>query len=189
MTEVKQRYACERKQAPCNSAHTHADPSTDGEAVCAFCGWTFEAHDNYRRYHRIGEYTPVFVPTDPQTLLRFASLAPPDAPVAAFVLTPDHRPPVLFPPVEPVGRKDDSGKLDYTLLPIKALDEVVKVLEFGEKKYGRDNWRSVPNAEPRYLGAALRHVFAMVKGEVFDTESGLPHAAHAVCCLLFWMEV
>ena len=83
------------------------------------------------------------------------------------------------------GKKFDSGKLDYTLMPWKALDWVVKVLEFGAVKYGVDNWKLVPNARRRYTAAAYRHLNAIVEGEWLDKESGLPHAAHATCCLLF----
>lgn len=84
-----------------------------------------------------------------------------------------------------VGRKFDGGKLDWTLLPVEAIEDVVKVLEFGAQKYGRSNWTKVEDGHRRYLAAAYRHLVAIQKGEQFDPESGLPHAAHAVCCLLF----
>lgn len=87
--------------------------------------------------------------------------------------------------VENEGRKDDKDKLDWTLLPIEPLEDVVRVLEFGAKKYARDNWRKVDNAHRRYIAAALRHIVAYQKGEVNDPESGQPHLAHAACCLLF----
>jgi hypothetical protein len=51
------------------------------------------------------------------------------------------------------GRKFDAGKPDYTLLPWASVEEIVKVLDFGAKKYARDNWRHVDNAENRYLAA------------------------------------
>lgn len=90
----------------------------------------------------------------------------------------------------PFGVKFDAEKLDYTLLPFDPLAEVVKVLEFGAKKYARDNWQKVPNAERRYSAAALRHLIAREQGETSDPESGLPHLAHAACCVLFalWFE-
>ena len=81
------------------------------------------------------------------------------------------------------GIKYDSGKLEYSLLPWKALNEVVKVLGFGKQKYSRNNWQKI---EPqRYKDAAMRHLVAILEGEWLDEESQLPHAAHCVCCLLF----
>lgn len=84
-----------------------------------------------------------------------------------------------------VGRKFDGGKLDYTLLPWDALEDVVRVLEFGAQKYARDNWKHVENAETRYTAAAFRHMVARMNGEKTDPETGLDHLAHAMCCLLF----
>lgn len=83
------------------------------------------------------------------------------------------------------GRKDDSGKLRYTLLPWEAINAVVEVLEYGAKKYAPDNWRKVPYPKVRYSDAAMRHLVAWGQGERRDPESGLHHLAHAVCCLLF----
>lgn len=87
-----------------------------------------------------------------------------------------------------VGKKYDSGKPEYALLPPFALDEVVKVLTIGAMKYDRNNWRLVPDASRRYFNAAQRHIWAMARGENVDEESGIHHAAHAICCLLFLME-
>lgn len=86
---------------------------------------------------------------------------------------------------EEIGIKHDSGKLDYTLIPWDGMDDVVKVLDFGAKKYSRDNWRKV--GFHRYLCAAFRHLIAHSKGELNDPESGLPHLAHAGCCVLFML--
>jgi len=83
------------------------------------------------------------------------------------------------------GMKFDNDKLDYTLLPWPALEEVVKVLQEGEKKYARDNWKKVEHAQFRYLKAAFRHLVAYTTGEKLDRETGLSHLAHCVCCCLF----
>ena len=40
------------------------------------------------------------------------------------------------------GRKDDAGKLRWSLIPTQALEDVVKVLTYGARKYGDDNWGS-----------------------------------------------
>jgi hypothetical protein len=88
-----------------------------------------------------------------------------------------------------VGRKDDGAKPRYSLLPLEALEQVVQVLEHGADKYGEGNWRHVPDGRRRYLDAALRHVLAVVRGELTDNDSGRDHLAHAVCSLLFAMEM
>ena len=86
------------------------------------------------------------------------------------------------------GRKFDGGKLEYGLLPPLALEETVKVLTFGAQKYERDNWQRVPDSKRRYFDALQRHVWAWKQGEQIDQESGLPHLAHAMCCLMFLYE-
>lgn len=86
------------------------------------------------------------------------------------------------------GRKFDLGKLEYGLLPTLALEEVVKVLTFGAQKYERDNWQRVTDSKRRYFDALQRHVWAWKQGEQIDQESGLPHLAHAMCCLMFLYE-
>lgn len=91
-------------------------------------------------------------------------------------------------PVE-IGRKDDSGKLRYDLLPPVALEAVTRVLTYGAEKYAPDNWRHVNNPDSRYFAAAMRHMMAHKKGEKIDPESGLPHLAHAACSLMFLLEV
>lgn len=84
-----------------------------------------------------------------------------------------------------IGNKHDNGKPDWTLLPVKPLVTVIRVLEHGLVKYSRDNWKQVKDGRNRYLNAAFRHLASISDGEWLDEESGLPHAAHAVCCLLF----
>lgn len=86
-----------------------------------------------------------------------------------------------------IGRKDDADKTDWSLMPWKELEDVANVLTYGAKKYAPDNWKHVENHRDRYFSAAMRHVLARRAGELADPESGLPHLAHAVCCLLFLM--
>lgn len=88
-----------------------------------------------------------------------------------------------------VGAKHDAAKARWDLLPIAALDSVVRVLTFGAAKYGDDNWRSVEHPRRRYYAAAMRHVAAWWSGETNDPESGEHHLAHAACCLLFVLEI
>lgn len=87
--------------------------------------------------------------------------------------------------MKPDGRKDDAGKPRWGLLPWRALGSVVDVLTYGAKKYAPHNWQKVPEARERYEDALERHLVAWRLGENVDPESGLPHLAHAACCLLF----
>lgn len=85
--------------------------------------------------------------------------------------------------------KKDVDKPRYDLLPPLAIDDMAKVLTFGAYKYAPENWRNIPNGVERYKAALLRHAFAMLRGEQLDPETGLPHAAHVMCCASFVLEL
>lgn len=86
------------------------------------------------------------------------------------------------------GLKYDAEKVRVDLLDPEWLEQVGQVLTFGAKKYAAHNWRGGISYS-RLIGAMLRHTFAILRGEDVDHESGLPHSAHASCCLMFlsWM--
>ena len=86
------------------------------------------------------------------------------------------------------GRKFDSGKLQYGLLPPLALKETVKVLTIGAVKYDKNNWQKVPDAQSRYYDALQRHLWDWFAGEQYDPETGINHLAHAMCNILFLLE-
>jgi Domain of unknown function (DUF5664) len=83
--------------------------------------------------------------------------------------------------------KHDADKPRWDLLLRglgREVEDVVRVLTYGARKYPSDyNWQTVTPPD-RYLAAALRHIQSYASGKDVDTESGLPHIAHAVCCLL-----
>ena len=87
------------------------------------------------------------------------------------------------------GKKFDTKKPKAYLLPPKALMEVSRVLTIGAEKYDEENWRKLDNLQKRYTGATLRHLFAHMDGERLDPETNLSHLAHALCCLLFKLEI
>ena len=91
---------------------------------------------------------------------------------------------------EHVGRKHDSNKPRYSLLPTGTVNQVIQVLEYGAVKYEPENWQHVPSARTRYYDAAMRHIDDWWNGSEVDEESSLPHLAHAICCLLFllWFD-
>lgn len=86
--------------------------------------------------------------------------------------------------------KFDEDKLDWTLLPFEAVEEVVKILDHGKKKYSANSWQKVRPVD-RYASALLRHFVARLKGEVYDKESGLSHSSHMACNALFltWFDL
>ena len=85
------------------------------------------------------------------------------------------------------GLKNDEGKPRYELMPVKAFEEIIKVLTHGAKKYDDFNWRFVKDFQPRYYGAAMRHMEAWRKYERTD-ESSYHHLAHAIASLLFILD-
>ena len=87
------------------------------------------------------------------------------------------------------GIKYDSEKPRMNLLPPKAIVEISKVLTFGAAKYDAENWRKLDDLQNRYTAGALRHIFAHMDGEELDPETKLSHLAHAMCCLLFKLEI
>lgn len=90
----------------------------------------------------------------------------------------------LTPPPIP-ARKDDAGKPDMTLITYSMLEPAAKILKFGEKKYGRLNYRNPsPGFEQRLIAAALRHLLQHTDGQELDSESNEPHLAHALTALM-----
>jgi len=77
----------------------------------------------------------------------------------------------------------NSGKPDYSLIPIESLESVAKVLEYGATKYARDNWKK-PTHWSVSFACCMRHMAAWQAGETLDKESGENHLAHAATNLL-----
>lgn len=86
------------------------------------------------------------------------------------------------------GRKYDGGKLRYDLLPVLALEEMVKGLTYGTIKYDDNNWVKVPNGRKRYMAAALRHIQEYRKGNMWDEEQNIHHLSAAMNNLSFIVE-
>lgn len=86
-------------------------------------------------------------------------------------------------------KKADDGKLQWSLMPFEQLEDVVRVLMNGAKKYSVDNWKKCDDVK-RYKDALMRHVVSYIKGEQNDPEDNLSHLAHAICNCLFlqWFD-
>ena len=87
----------------------------------------------------------------------------------------------------------DKPRLGYVYRSF--LNAVTVVREFGAKKYQNHNtWRQVPMDD--YYHALMRHVSAMMDARfnpesretLIDAESGIRHAAHAACDLMYIIE-
>jgi hypothetical protein len=91
------------------------------------------------------------------------------------------------------GVKNDSGKTQWSYLPLQSIKSVIDVMTYGDKKYPAEdgsNWKRVKNARKRYYNATMRHLTSWFDGEKNDPESGLHHLAHACSNILFllWFE-
>jgi len=91
-------------------------------------------------------------------------------------------------PSEVKGLKFDAQKPPIDLIPYEALEEIAKVLAFGEKKYGTANWASGIEMR-RLLSAAMRHIGQFNSGQDLDEEAQTLHLANAATNLMFaiWM--
>lgn len=69
-------------------------------------------------------------------------------------------------------------------IPRRVLRDIGHVLGFGADKYSDRNWeKGIPFSH--LFASALRHADAVLRGEIVDPESGLPHEAHFYCNLAF----
>lgn len=85
------------------------------------------------------------------------------------------------------GTKYDQSKLNWALLPLDQIEQVVKVLHYGAQKYSAGNWKNVQNGYERYLAASMRHLVADRQGELLDNDTKIYHLAHSICCQLFML--
>lgn len=83
--------------------------------------------------------------------------------------------------------KQDSGKVEITLVPMDMVETAAVVRMFGCMKYpngGADNWKQVD--VERYRNALFRHLFQYLREPYgIDRESGLPHWYHVTCNVAF----
>ena len=86
------------------------------------------------------------------------------------------------------GARFNAGKPKWSLVPQSALVPMVRVLEYGAKKYAPHNWqRGLPINE--ICESLKRHLDSFMEGEDNDLESTLSHIGHIQCNALFlsWM--
>lgn len=108
----------------------------------------------------------------------------------------------------------NDGKPQWSLMDFDSFIPMIKVLEYGAHKYsifkdkdgklikgseisvedsvnlelistGRENWKKGFNFL-KLLESLARHLFALLRGEELDKESGLPHIGHLMCNSMFY---
>lgn len=80
-----------------------------------------------------------------------------------------------------------ENKYEPTLVYNSVIKLISKVRRFGIEKHGNsEDWRTTNPIQ--HYDAMLRHINAAIDGEELDTESGLPHLAHAMCTIMFELE-
>jgi hypothetical protein len=85
------------------------------------------------------------------------------------------------------GIKHDESKRRMDLVPTSLISSVARILEFGARKYGDNNWREGLKWS-RVYAALQRHLADFWDGNDLDSESGLPHLYHAACNIAFLIE-
>lgn len=79
----------------------------------------------------------------------------------------------------------NTDKLHWSLVDFKSLEPLVRVLEYGTKKYSKDNWKKGLDTT-EVLESLSRHLFSLMAGEEIDSESQLPHIGHIMANAMFY---
>lgn len=94
------------------------------------------------------------------------------------------------------GLRYNEGKIKWSLVDFESLESMARVLMYGAEKYtvkdeegnvlrtGANNWKK-GMVVSEVCESLLRHTFALMRGEVNDPESGLPHLGHIQCNAMF----
>jgi hypothetical protein len=87
---------------------------------------------------------------------------------------------------ELVASRFNDMKPDWTLLDFDSLLPLVRVMEFGSKKYGAFNWKNKQSDKKQALQSAMRHLIALISDEDIDSESGLAHTGHIMANMMIY---
>lgn len=85
------------------------------------------------------------------------------------------------------GKKFDDGKIDYSLIPPKAIESIGAVFTYGANKYSPWNWTKLDSK--RLYSAILRHLMENEKENLsLDSETNFFHLDHAIVSLIMYRE-
>lgn len=85
------------------------------------------------------------------------------------------------------GKRYNSGKVRYDLLPNFAINQMACVLSEGAKKYAERNWE-LGMEWSKCIASLKRHIEKFESGQDYDEETGLLHIAHAMTNCAFLTE-
>lgn len=81
--------------------------------------------------------------------------------------------------------RHNKGKLEWSLVHMPSLEPLVRVLEFGAKKYARDNWKKGLSFN-KIKESLMRHMIDFFDNmEDNDAESGINHIGHMMANCMF----
>ena len=83
-----------------------------------------------------------------------------------------------------IAARHNAGKTEWCLMPLEAIEPIVRVLSFGARKYAPDNWK-LGNPWTDTYNSLIRHLVAWRDGEDQDPETGELHLAHIGCNVVF----
>jgi len=90
-----------------------------------------------------------------------------------------------------IALRHNSNKpqTSYILHFPKVIELLARIMEVGEVKYAKFNWKKGGNTDQSYMDAALRHMLKFTAGDVFDEEYGTHHLGHAIWNLMALVEL
>jgi len=79
----------------------------------------------------------------------------------------------------------NEGKPKWSLVHYDSLIPMIRVLEFGAKKYAPFNWQKGLDLK-EILESMQRHLAKLMDNEEIDTESGISHMGHIQANAMFY---
>lgn len=86
---------------------------------------------------------------------------------------------------EEKAKRYNEGKPKWSYVHFESLEPMIRVLEFGAKKYEPFNWQKGLDLK-EILESMQRHLAKLMDGEENDKETGISHIGHIQCNAMFY---